>query len=71
MSRLRKRTAPEGAVKVYTIKFDFAVTDVEAKRFIHKPNCETSKALKKYLFDTLTHVCKQVAADSEKKSEEE
>ena len=71
MSRLKKRTAPEGAVKVYTIKFDFAVTDVEAKRFIHKPNCETSKALKKYLFDTLTHVCKQVVTDSEKKSEEE
>lgn len=71
MSRLKKRTAPEGAVKVYTIKFDFAVTDVEAKRFIHKPNCETSKALKKYLFDTLTHVCKQVVVDSEKKSEEE
>ena len=71
MSRLKKRTAPEGAVKVYTIKCDFAVTDVEAKRFIHKPNCETSKALKKYLFETLTHVCKQVVADSEKKSEEE
>nr|DAP28654.1 MAG TPA: hypothetical protein [Caudoviricetes sp.] len=70
MSRLKKRTAPEGAVKVYTIKFDFAVTDIEARKFIHKPNCETSKALKKYLFDTLKHVCKQIVADSEKKSGE-
>ena len=47
MSRLKKRTAPEGAVKVYTIKFDFAVTDVATKRFILKPNYESSKALKK------------------------
>ena len=71
MSRLKKRTAPEGAIKVYTIKFDFAVTDIEARRFIHKPNCDTSKALKKYLFDTLTHVCKQVVEDSERKPEKE
>ena len=70
MSKPKKRVAPEGTLKVYTIKFDFPVTDVEARRFIHKPNGETSKALKRYLFDTLTHVCKQVVKDSEEKTKE-
>ena len=70
MSKPKKRVAPEGTIKVYTIKFDFPVTDVEARRFIHKPNGETSKALKRYLFDTLTHVCKQVVKDSEEKTKE-
>ena len=61
----------EGSVKVYTIKFDFPVTDMEARAFIHKPNGDVSKELKKYLFNTLTYICKRVVDDAEKLKEKE
>ena len=66
MSRPKPRKPMEGSVKVYTIKFDFPVTDMEARAFIHKPNGDVSKELKKHLFNTLTYVCKRVVDDAEK-----
>lgn len=60
MSKINKaRPIPEGSTKVITIQFKFPITDEEARKFIHKPNCDVSKRLKKYLFDTLEYVCKK------------
>lgn len=68
---IKNRKYPEGSVTVYTIKFDFPVADMEAKAFVHKPNGDVSKRLKKYLFDTLEYVCKKVLDDKYSKEKEE
>lgn len=67
---IKNRKYPEGSTTVYTIKFNFPITDAEAKAFVHKPNGDVSKQLKKYLFDTLEYVCKKVLADKENKEKE-
>lgn len=60
MTSIKKgRPTPEGSSKVITIQFKFPITDEEARQFIKKPNSPVSKRLKKYLFDTLTYVCKK------------
>lgn len=61
----------EGSVKVYTIKFDFPVTDMEARAFVYKPNGDVSKELKKHLFNTLKYICKQVVENAEQFEEED
>ena len=71
MGKPKPRKPMEGSVTVYTIKFDFPVTDMEARAFIHKPNGDVSKELKKYLFNTLTYICKRVVDDAEKLKEKE
>ena len=59
MSKRKPRAVPEGSTKVITIQFKFPITDEEARKFIHKPHCDVSKRLKKYLFDTLEYACKK------------
>lgn len=72
MGKPKRRTPiPKDSLRVYTIKFDFGITDAEAEAYISKPNCETSKALRKYLMDVVKHVCKQIVKDSEEKAKEE
>lgn len=64
MGKPKPRKPMEGSVKVYTIKFNFPVTDMEARAFVHKPNGDVAKELKKHLFKTLTYVCKQITEDA-------
>lgn len=71
MGKPKPRKPMEGSVKVYTIKFDFPVTDMEARAFVHKPNGDVSKELKKHLFKTLTYVCKQIVENAEQFEDEE
>ena len=59
MSKRKPRVIPEGRTKVITIKYKIPITNKEDRKFIHKPNCDVSKRLKKYLFDTLEYVCKK------------
>lgn len=59
MSKRKPRPVPEGSTKIITIQFKFPVTDEEARKFIHKPNSDVSKRLKRYLFNTLEYVCRK------------
>lgn len=59
MSKRKPRPIPEGSTKIITIQFRFPVTDEEARKLIQKPNCDVSKRLKRYLFNTLEYVCKK------------